>query len=83
MKHFTKNSKYLIVALASMAVMSGVFAQVTIPTGLNNAVQYIMQTVRTSNGTGSGTVNVHIDPNSFYIRTGFIQDGTGRNNKAL
>jgi hypothetical protein len=66
-----------------MLVVSGVLAQVTIPTGLTNAVQYLMQSIRTNNGTASGTVNVNIHTGGIYIRTGFLTDGTGWNNKAL
>jgi hypothetical protein len=83
MKHFRKHSKYLIVAAASILTISGALAQVTIPTGLTNAVQYLRQSVRTNNGTASGTVNVNIHTGGIYIRTGFLLDGTWWNNRAL
>ncbi len=63
--------------------LSHVFAQVSIPTGLTNAVQYIMQTVWTSDGSNQGDVNVQISTWWIYIRTWLLTDGMSRNNKAL
>lgn len=67
----------------SILIVWGTLAQVVIPTWLTNAVQYIMQTVRTDDGTDSGLVNVNIDDTNIYIRTWFLANGTWWNNKAL
>jgi hypothetical protein len=50
---------------------------------LTNAIQYIIQTVWTDDGTDTGLVNVKIGTGNIYIRTGFLADGTGWNSKAL
>lgn len=83
MQTFKNQSKYFIITALSLSIIGGVFAQVSIPTGLTNAIQYIRETVWTSNGTDSWLVNVHIDDTNIYLRTGFLYDGTGWNNKAL
>lgn len=83
MQTFKTHSKYFIVAALTLSIVWGVFAQVSIPTGLANAIQYIMQTVWTDDGTDSGLINVQIDDTNIYVRTGFLADGTGWNNKAL
>lgn len=83
MQTFKNNSKYFIIAALTLSIVWGVFAQVTIPTGLTNAVQYIMETVWTDDGTDTGLVNVQIDDTNIYVRTGFLADGTGWNSKAL
>jgi len=83
MKTFKTHSKYFIIAALTLSIVWGAFAQVSIPTGLTNAVQYIRDTLWTSNGTNAGTVNVKIDPNYIYVNTGFLNDGTGWNSKAL
>lgn len=83
MQTFKNHSKYFIITALSLSIIGGVFAQVSIPTGLTNAIQYIRETVWTSNGTDSWLVNVHIDDTNIYLRTGFLYDGTGWNNKAL
>jgi len=83
-----KTSKKHIVkqrGLRTILVLSGlVFTYaVTIPANLGNAVQYIMQTVWTDDWSDSGLVNVAIDDTNIYVRTGFLADGTGWNNRAL
>lgn len=83
MQTFKTHSKYFIIAALTLSIVWGVFAQVSIPTGLTNAIQYIMQTVWTDDGTDSGLVNVQIDNSNIYVRTWFLSDGTGWNNKAL
>ncbi len=83
MQTFKTQCKYFIIATLSLSIIWSVFAQVSIPTGLTNAIQYIMQTVWTDDGTDSGLVNVQIDDTNIYVRTGFLADGTGWNNKAL
>lgn len=47
------------IVLGTALVGMSVYA-VQIPTSLNNAIQYIMGTVWTSDGTASGTTNVSI-----------------------
>lgn len=83
MQTFKNHSKYFIIAALTLSIIWGVFAQVSIPTGLTNAIQYIRETVWTDNGTDSWLVNVQIDDTNMYIRTGFLYNGTGWNNKAL
>lgn len=83
MRSLKQQAKYFIIWLLAIVWVGNGLAQVTIPTGLTNAVQYIMQTVWTDDGTDNGTTNVQIDDNNIYIRTGFLNNGTGWNNKAL
>lgn len=60
MKKMQSFIKYLVaVGLGSLLIGMSVYA-VQIPTSLGNALQYIMETVWTSDGTSSGTVNVDI-----------------------
>lgn len=83
MKNFRHLSKYLIALL--WAVFTFVlFAQaITIPVSLNNAVQYIRDTFWTADGTSGWVLNASITQTGFYIRTGFLIDGTSWNNKFL
>ncbi len=60
MKKLHSFIKHLVaILLGTVLVGMSVYA-VQIPTSLNNALQYIMETIWTSDGTASGTTNVQI-----------------------
>jgi hypothetical protein len=83
MKKLHSFIKHLVAILLGTALVGMSVYAVQIPTSLNNALQYIMETIWTSDGTASGTVNVDISTWGIYIRTGFLSNGNSWNNMSL
>lgn len=83
MKKLHSFIKHLVAILLGTALVGMSVYAVQIPTSLNNALQYIMETIWTSDGTASGTTNVQIWTGGIYIATGFLQNGNAWNNMSL
>ena len=81
MKKLHSFIKHLVAILLGTALVGMSVYAVQIPTSLNNALQYIMETIWTSDGTSSGTTNVQIWTGGIYIATGFLQNGVAWNNQ--